>query len=178
MKAILVEQSTERLYNGVAPSPIPGDDDLLVSVKATALNRANLLQRRGKYPPPPGAFTIIGLEMSGVVEQTGKNVTGWKAGDLRLPPRRRLRAASSHSLRYGDRYTGSPQLRTSSVDPRSLFDRLFELVVLGGLKAREYVLIHAAASGVGAAAIQLARVAGAIPNVTAGSAHKLEARAV
>ncbi|MCK9906705.1 alcohol dehydrogenase catalytic domain-containing protein, partial [Frankia sp. Cpl3] len=61
--------------------PVLSRKELLVKVKATALNRADLLQKRGAYPPPPGASPILGLEMAGVVEEVGAGVTGWKQGD-------------------------------------------------------------------------------------------------
>jgi tumor protein p53-inducible protein 3 len=81
MKAVLVEENTTRLYIGEAEDPIPLEDELLITVKATALNRADLMQKKGLYPPPAGASPILGLEMAGVVERTGKNVRGWRPGD-------------------------------------------------------------------------------------------------
>lgn len=78
MKAIQVHPETKKLYIGESDEPKHTDCELLVSVKATALNRADLLQKRGLYPPPPGATDILGLEMAGVVvEGTGT----WKKGD-------------------------------------------------------------------------------------------------
>lgn len=78
MKAILVDEGTKELYLGEWSDPVPSDGELLVRVKATALNRADLLQKRGGYPPPPGASPILGLEMAGVVEEVGRNVSGWQ----------------------------------------------------------------------------------------------------
>ncbi|MDQ3452625.1 MAG: alcohol dehydrogenase catalytic domain-containing protein, partial [Actinomycetota bacterium] len=63
------------------PDPVPGSGELLVRVVATAVNRADVLQRRGMYPPPPGASDVLGLEASGVVETLGSEVTGWSVGD-------------------------------------------------------------------------------------------------
>ena len=74
MKAIQFDQfgGPEQLYIGDWPEPVPADDELLVKVAATALNRADLLQREGKYPPPPGESEIMGLEMAGTVISCGK----------------------------------------------------------------------------------------------------------
>src|SRR5437660_688743 len=81
LKAILVDERNQELYIGEVNDPAPKAGELLVKVKATALNRADLLQRKGLYPVPPGASPIIGLEMAGVVEGVGSGVTGWKEGD-------------------------------------------------------------------------------------------------
>src|SRR5215212_6277084 len=80
MRAILVNPD-HSLTLGDAPSPPLGPNDLRIAVRATAVNRADLLQRVGKYPPPPGASEILGLECSGVVSEVGANVSGWKLGD-------------------------------------------------------------------------------------------------
>jgi len=81
MKAILVEETTQNLFIGETDMPQMGKNDLLIKVKATALNRADLLQKRGLYPPPSGASTILGLEMSGVIDDVGVDVRDWKKGD-------------------------------------------------------------------------------------------------
>jgi tumor protein p53-inducible protein 3 len=83
MQAILLKEygGPEQLYLGEAEKPPPSSHEVLVKVKATALNRADTLQRMGKYPPPPGASPIIGLEMSGIIEAIGAEVTEWKVGD-------------------------------------------------------------------------------------------------
>lgn len=83
MKAILYnsENPNESLYIGKTQKPIPSENEILVKVKATALNRADLLQRAGKYPPPKGASTILGLEIAGEVVEIGKKVTNHKIGD-------------------------------------------------------------------------------------------------
>ena len=86
MKAILLKSfgGPEQLYIGTAPEPKHGKNDLLVQVKAASLNRADLLQRKGHYPPPEGASEILGLEMAGEVISTGDNVEGWNKGDRSL----------------------------------------------------------------------------------------------
>lgn len=176
MKAILVEPSTHRLYIGDAPDPVPGDGDLLISVKTTALNRADLLQRIGKYPPPPGASTIIGLEMAGVVEQVGNNVARWKVGDrvCALLPGGGYAQKAVIPAGMAIAIPDDLSFEEAAAIPEAYLTAYLNLFVLGGLKAGEHVLIHAAASGVGTAAIQLAREAGAIPIATAGTEQKLK----
>jgi tumor protein p53-inducible protein 3 len=174
MKAVLVEDTTKKLYIGEADEPIMSDDDLLVHVNATALNRADLLQRRGLYPPPKGASPIIGLEMAGVVEKTGNNITGWKKGDrvFALLPgggyAERVSIPASMALRIPDHFS----FEEAAAIPEVFLTSYLNLFMLGGLKADQTVLIHAGASGVGTAAIQLIREAGATSLVTAGSEKK------
>src|SRR5688500_12967613 len=79
MRAIIVDNGTLRM--GEAERPALGPDDVRIAVRATAVNRADLLQREGRYPPPPGASTILGLECAGVVAEMGEHVTEWNAGD-------------------------------------------------------------------------------------------------
>lgn len=178
MKAITAPEpgGPERLKLVDLPDPEPGPGDLLVQVHATAVNRADLLQRRGHYPPPPGASDVFGLEMAGVVTALGDGVTGWSVGDeacavlpgggyaelavvpaavaMPLPPGLGLLEAAS-----------VPEVFTTAWD--NLFNR-------GRLAAGETVLLHGGASGVGTAAIQLARWRGCDVLVTAGSPRKLE----
>lgn len=176
MKAVVVEEGTNRLYIGQVEEPVPGEDDLLVAVKATALNRADLLQRRGKYPPPPGASTILGLEMAGVVEKVGRNVTRWKAGDrvcALLPGggyAQKVVIPAGMAISIPDDFS----FEQASAIPEAYLTAYLNLAVLGKVSPGDYVLIHAAASGVGTAAIQLVREMGAIPIATAGSKEKLE----
>jgi NADPH:quinone reductase-like Zn-dependent oxidoreductase len=163
MKAVLVEDTTKKLYIGQADEPLMSDDDLLVQVKATALNRADLLQRRGHYPPPKGASPIIGLEMAGVIEKVGNNITGWKQGDrvFALLPgggyAERVSIPAGMALRIPDHFS----FEEAAAIPEVFLTAYLNLFMLGGLKANQTVLIHAGASGVGTAAIQLIREAGA-----------------
>jgi tumor protein p53-inducible protein 3 len=177
LKAVLVEELTNRLYIGQAEESVPGDDDLHVSVKATALNRADLLQRRGKYPPPEGASTILGLEMSGIVESVGRNVQNWKVGDrvcALLPGggyAQKVLIPAGMAIPIPDNFS----FEEAAAIPEAYLTAFLNLSVLGKLSAGDYVLIHAAASGVGTAAIQLVREMGGISIVTAGSKEKLDA---
>ena len=83
MKAILIKEhgGPEQLYLGDAPEPEIKDHEIRVKVQATAINRADTLQRQGSYPPPPGESSVLGLEMAGDVDQVGAQVKKWKVGD-------------------------------------------------------------------------------------------------
>lgn len=177
MKAILVEKDSTRLYIGDVPDLRPGADELLVDVKATALNRADLLQKRGLYPPPPGASEIIGLETAGVVKEVGSNVAGWKPGDrvcALLPGggyAQQVTIPAGMAIPIPDNLS----FEEAAAIPEVFLTAYLNLFVLGQLQPGQTVLIHAGASGVGTAAIQLVREAGATSIVTAGSAEKLDA---
>src|SRR3990170_2971431 len=146
VKAVLMRGTggVEVLYLGEHPDPVMGDDELLVRIKATALNRADLLQRRGKHPPPKGVPDIMGLEMAGEVIGAGTACKGeWRAGD-----------------------------RVCALLPGGGYAE--RVSVPAGLAPGEAVLIHAGGSGVGTAAVQLVREAGAVSLVTAGSREKID----
>ncbi|MBS4210927.1 NAD(P)H-quinone oxidoreductase [Neobacillus rhizophilus] len=176
MRAVLVNDKNHDLYIGEVKDPIPNEGDLLIKVKATAINRADLLQRKGLYPPPPGESTIIGLEMSGVVEKVGPGVTGWTEGDrvyALLPGggyAEKVVIPADMGMRIPDEMT----FEEAAAIPEAFLTSYLNMVVLGNLKAGDHVLIHAGASGVGTAAIQIAREIGAVSIVTAGSAEKLD----
>ncbi|TCN21095.1 putative PIG3 family NAD(P)H quinone oxidoreductase [Mesobacillus foraminis] len=176
MKALLVKDTTKTLYIGECKDPVIGEEEVLVSVKATALNRADLLQKMGKYPPPPGESSIIGLEMAGVVERTGEKVTRWKPGDRVCA----LLAGGGYAEKVAV-HEGLCLPLPEGMDfeeaagiPEAFLTAYLNLFELGRLKSGDFCLIHAAASGVGTSAIQLALAAGAIPIATAGSNEKLE----
>ena len=175
MKAILVDPGTSGLFIGDAPDPKPGEGELLVAVKATALNRADLLQRIGKYPPPPGASPILGLEMSGVVERVGEGVSGWAPGDrvCALLPGGGYAEKAVIPAGMAIRIPNRMSFEEAAAIPEVFLTAYLNLFVLGGLAAGETVLIHAGASGVGTAAIQLAREAGSSVVATAGAEEKL-----
>ncbi|MCB8982421.1 MAG: NAD(P)H-quinone oxidoreductase [Ardenticatenaceae bacterium] len=176
MKAIVVEGTKgepELVWREVADVAY-GPDEVLVAVRATAVNRADLSQARGNYPPPPGASEILGLEMAGVVTAVGPNVRGWQPGDrvcaLLLGGGYAEQAAvpAGMLMRLPDEWT----FVMGTAVPEVWFTAFINLFWEGGLQEGEAVLIHAGASGVGTAAIQLARAAGARVLVTA-SAEKL-----
>ncbi|MBI9113559.1 NAD(P)H-quinone oxidoreductase [Sanguibacter suaedae] len=155
------------------PTPAPGH--VLVTVAAAGINRADILQRRGHYPPPPGAPSWPGLEVSGVVEALGEGVKGWKVGD-------RV-AALIDGGGYAELVTvPAEQLLPvpDSVDlvdaaglPEAVCTAWSNLVDVARLSAGEHVLVHGGSGGVGTVAIQVARALGAHVLVTAGSEERV-----
>lgn len=178
MQAILVQSpgGPEQLQLGEWEKPTPGPSQILVKVEATALNRADTLQRKGLYPPPPGASPILGLEIAGTVAELGEGSTRWKKGDAvfgLLPGG----GYAEYAVIHEDMALPIPAnlLMTEAAALPEVFLTAFQaLKWLANLKAGETVLIHAGASGVGTAAIQLAREMDARVLVTAsGSKHAL-----
>ncbi len=178
MKAVLIKEygGTDQLTIGEYPTPAPTRDELLVKVKATALNRADILQREGKYPPPEGASPILGLEMAGVVEEVGKDSSGWRRGDrvCALLPGGGYAQYVTIPARMAIPIPGNLSFEEAAAVPEVFLTAYQALVWLGQIKADHHVLIHAGASGVGTAAIQLGRAYHAIPIITAGSAKKID----
>ncbi len=167
MKAILVPApgGPEALVFGEAPEPALRDGEVLVRVRATAVNRADLLQAAGKYPPPPGESEILGLEAAGVVEGTDERVCfllpgGGYAETVAVP--RGMLMPIPANLSFEE----------AAAIPEAWFTAYLNLFREGALAAGEIVLVHAAASGVGTAAIQLAKDAGASVVATVRSAEK------
>ena len=159
------------------PDPVPGPEDALVAVHATALNRADLLQRLGRYPGPKGTRDDLpGLEMAGIVEAVGERVSAWQPGDRvmallggggygsKLAIHERMLMPVPPNLDL-DQAASIPEVFLTAYD--GLFTQC-------ELSMGESVLIHAAGSGVGTAAIQLAAAQGCRVFGTAGSAEKLE----
>lgn len=173
MKAVLVTSPgvAENLVMGEFDTPAPKPNEILVKLAATALNRADILQREGKYPPPQGASPILGLEMSGEVIALGKNVTKWKVGDQvfgLLPGGGYAEFAVIHqdmALPVPDNIS---RVEAAAI-PEVFLTAYQALFWLGKLQKSETVLIHAGGSGVGTAAIQLAKVLEAKIIVTASA---------
>lgn len=173
MKAILFDEpcAADKLYIGEFPKPEVGEEEILVEVKATALNRADILQRLGKYPPPTGASPILGLEIAGVVVAKGSKVFKWKTGDKvfgLIPGGGYAQYAVIHeemAMRIPDKLS----FEEAAAIPEAFLTSYQAIVWLAELKANEFILIHAAASGVGTAAIQLAREIGAKIIITASA---------
>lgn len=178
MKAVVMSGfgGPEVLSIGEVAEPALGPGELRVAVKASALNRADLLQRRGKYPPPKGASEILGLEMAGEVLEVGAGVEGWNAGDrvcALLPGggyAQQVVVPAGMAIRLPDNLT----FEQGTAIPEVFLTAYLNLFWLGGLTAGKTVLVHAGASGVGTAALQLIREAGASALVTAGSQEKLQ----
>lgn len=174
MKAITFTQpgGPEVLQWGEAPDPQPGPDELLVRVRATAVNRADLLQRRGGYAPPPGASPILGLELTGeVIEPNGMFQAGDRVMAVVTGGGYAERAAVPVGMAI--RVPDALSFEQAAAIPEAFLTAYLNLFTLGKLQAGETALIHAGASGVGTAAIQLARAAGATVITTAGSEAKL-----
>ncbi|SFG90072.1 NAD(P)H-quinone oxidoreductase [Pontibacter chinhatensis] len=178
MKAILVKQpgGPEQLILGEYEQPLPNPHELLVKVHATALNRADTLQRQGKYPPPKGASPILGLEVAGEVVEAGINCTKYKKGDKVFGL---LPGGGYAEYAVIDEAMAMPVPDNLSMEEAAAIPEVFltawqALVWLGKLQTGERALIHAGASGVGTAAIQLARALRAEVLVTA-SEQKVQA---
>ncbi|CDS14466.1 hypothetical protein LRAMOSA06635 [Lichtheimia ramosa] len=178
MRAVLVKQpgDANQLYIGEYPTPTPKDSQILVKVKCFCLNRMDIVQRQGFYPPPPGASPILGVEVSGIVESVGKNVTKFKVGDAVFG----LMGGGGYAeyavleeataLHKPDAIT----FEEAAAIPETWFTAYQALFFVAGLEKGQDVLIHAGASGVGIAAIQLAKNAGAKRIfITAGSDDKV-----
>lgn len=159
------------------PAPEPGPADLLVTVHATAVNRADLLQREGRYPPPPGAPDVLGLEVAGEVAAVGRDVSAWTVGDRVCAVVAGGGYAESAVVPAAVALPvpGDLTLEEAAAVPEVFSTAYDNLLVRGRLRAGEAALLHGGASGVGTAAIQLATRIGAHALVTAGSADKLEA---
>ncbi len=179
MKAIVVKPGPRqpRLSWEKVPDPIPGPAEVLLAVHATAVNRADLLQARGQYPPPPGVTEILGLEAAGVVAEVGAEVSGWSPGDrvmALLPGGGYAERAAVHAGLLLPLPEGWSFAQGAAV-PEAWITAYLNLFEEAGLKGGETALIHAGASGVGTAAIQLCAAEGARVFATAGTAEKLAA---
>lgn len=159
------------------PDPVIGPEEVLVAVKASALNRADLLQRRGRYNGPPGTRNDIpGLEMAGVIAEVGSRVVGWKPGDRVMALLGGMGYASRIAVHERMLMPVPPNLtfeQAASI-PEVFLTAYDALFLQCELKMGESVLIHAAGSGVGTAGIQMASAQGCRVFGTAGSQEKLE----
>ena len=159
------------------PTPVPSDHEVLIHVHASALNRADLLQREGHYPAPPGApADIPGLEFAGEVAALGKDVTGWREGDRVFGV---VGGGGNAEYLVADAQTVArvPSVLSwtdAAAIPEAFITAHDALVTQAGVRAGESVLIHAVGSGVGLASVQLARAWRATPYGTARTASKIE----
>ena len=159
------------------PDPRPGVGEVLVDVTATAVNRADLMQRQGHYDPPPGASPYPGLECSGVIARLGEGVAGWAVGD----PVCALLAGGGYAERVAvpaGQLMRVPQglsLRDAAALPETACTVWSMVFDVGRLRPGETLLVHGGTSGIGTLAIQLAHHYGARVITTAGSPTKLDA---
>src|SRR3712207_1130710 len=178
MRAVTISEpgGPEVLEWTEVPDPVLRPGEVLVDVVATAVNRADLLQRAGAYPPPPGASEVLGLECSGVVSEVGEGVTGWSVGDEVCA----LLSGGGYAERVAvpagqllPRPAGV-ELATAAALPEVTCTVWSNVFLLGRLGRGDDFLVHGGSSGIGTMPIQLAARAGARVFVTAGSAEKLE----
>jgi NADPH2:quinone reductase len=151
--------------------PAPGDDEVVISVHHAGINRADLLQRLGLYPPPADASPIPGLEVSGVVAAIGKNITAYATGD-RVCALTHGGGYASVAVARGDHCLPLPDAMTTEQGaalPEALLTVWYNVFERGRLTAGETVLIHGGSSGIGSIGIQMARAMGATVLSTAGS---------
>ena len=174
MKAIVI---TDNKLNWVDnEDPDCKDNEVIIKVKATAVNRADLAQRVGLYPAPPGASEILGLECSGIIQEIGRNVVDRKVGDEVVA----LLAGGGYA-----EYVSCPEVQTlplpknlnlsdGAAIPEVFATCWLNLFMEGNLKKGEKVLFHAGASGIGTAGIQLCNIFQCESYITAGSEEKVE----
>jgi putative PIG3 family NAD(P)H quinone oxidoreductase len=179
MRAVVIPRAggPEVLEVREVPAPEPGTGEVRVRVRATAINRADLLQRQGRYPAPPGApRDIPGLEFAGVVEALGTGASLWRPGERVFG----LAGGGAHA-EYIVAHERALAAIPSTLDwtaaaavPEAFITAHDALVSQAALRTGERVLIHAAGSGVGLAAVQFVRAAGALPFGTSRTAWKVE----
>jgi putative PIG3 family NAD(P)H quinone oxidoreductase len=179
MRAVIADGTggPEVLSVGELPDPTPGPGEVVLDVVAAGLNRADLLQRQGFYPPPPGASPVIGMECSGTVAALGEGVTGWSVGD----PACALLAGGGYAEKVAVP-AGQLMPVPDGVDlvhaaalPEVAATVWSNVFMVAGLKPHETFLVHGGAGGIGTFAIQLAHQLGATVLTTAGTAEKLAA---
>lgn len=159
------------------PDPAPGTDELLVRVHAAGVNRADVMQRQGAYPPPPGASEVLGLEVAGEVVAAGAESAGWRPGDRVCA----LVAGGGYAeLAAVPALAALPvpdglSLVEAAALPEAFMTAWDNVMVRGRLAPRETLLVHGGSSGVGTAAIQLAKRHGCHVIVTASTPAKLKA---
>lgn len=177
MKAIQITEpgGPEVLVWADAPDPVPAAGEVLIAVAASAVNRADLLQRAGRYPPPPGASPILGLECSGRIAALGAGVTGWNVGDEVCA----LLAGGGYAELVAVpavQVLPAPQkidLIAAAGLPETVCTVWSNVFMAAGLQPRETLLVHGGAGGIGTTAIQLGKALGARVVATAGSPEKV-----
>ncbi len=176
MRAVIADGAggPEVLSVAELPDPEAGPGEVVLDVAAAALNRADLLQRQGFYPPPPGASDIIGMECSGRVAAVGEGVTGWSVGDEACA----LLAAGGYAEKVAVPVgqlmpvPAGVDLVTAAALPEVACTVWSNVFMIAGLEPDETLLVHGGAGGIGSFAIQLAHQLGATVVTTAGTAEK------
>jgi NADPH2:quinone reductase len=175
MRAIVAESADELVWQQV-PDVTPDRGEVLVKVSAAGVNRADLLQAAGLYPPPPGASELLGMEVSGVIEAVGDDVADWSPGQEVCALLAGGGYAEYVAVPAGQLLPipGGVDLQDAAGLPEVACTVWSNLVMTAHLREGQLLLIHGGASGVGTHAIQVAWALGARVAVTAGSAAKLE----
>ncbi|HKG67452.1 MAG TPA: NAD(P)H-quinone oxidoreductase, partial [Segetibacter sp.] len=180
MKAIIILHSgtPDVLQIAQRPVPQPSVQQVLIKVKAAGVNRPDVAQRKGQYPPPPGASVDIpGLEVAGVIEQCGESVNRWKPGDAVCA----LLTGGGYSefaIAYADHCLPVPSnwsFAEAASLPETVFTVWHNVFQRGHLQRGENFLVHGGTSGIGITAIQLAKAFDSKVFATAGSKEKCEA---
>ena len=179
MRAVIATEpgGPEVLSVSELPDPTPAPGEVVLEVAAAGLNRADLLQRQGHYPPPPGASEVIGMECSGTVAAVGEGVTGWSVGDEACA----LLAGGGYAERVAvpaGQLMPVPDgvdLVTAAALPEVAATVWSNVFMVAGLKPQETLLVHGGAGGIGSFAIQIAHRLGARVATTGGTAEKLAA---
>jgi NADPH2:quinone reductase len=175
--AIRAPGGPEVLVPEQRPVPTAGDGEILVKVTGAGVNRPDVMQRKGLYPPPIGATDIPGLEIAGEVVAIGPSVRRWKLGD-QVAALVVGGGYAEYCLAYADHALAVPvgvSLIEAAAIPETYFTVWHNVFERGGLKSGETLLVHGGSSGIGTAAIQLAKAIGARVITTAGSAEKCAA---
>jgi putative PIG3 family NAD(P)H quinone oxidoreductase len=178
MRAVVITEpgGPEVLQWEEVPDPEPGPGEVLIDVAAAGVNRADLLQRQGHYPPPPGAPPYPGMEVSGRIAAAGADVTGWRPGDEVCALMAGGGYAEKVAVPAGQVLPVPSGLNVvdAAALPETTCTVYSNLVLVGGLRRGETLLVHGGASGIGTTAIQLGTALGARVICTAGSAEKLD----
>jgi putative PIG3 family NAD(P)H quinone oxidoreductase len=161
MKAVLLKGfgGLEVLTVGEAEKPVPNDEQVLIKVAATSINRPDLVQREGKYPPPPGDSEILGLEVAGVIEEVGKNVTGWKKGD-RVISLVGGGGYAEYAVAYANHLMPIPENMTfeeAACICESYITAFLNIFMIGEFKDGQTAILHGGGGGVNTAGIQLCK---------------------
>ncbi len=161
MKAVLLEGfgGVEVLKVGEVERPKPGENQVLIKVMATSINRPDLVQREGKYPPPPGDSEILGLEVSGVVEELGAGVTGWRKGD-RVVSLVGGGGYAEYAVAYADHLMRIPEsmsFEEAACICESYITAFLNIFMIGELRDGQTAILHGGGGGVNTAGIQLCR---------------------
>jgi len=180
MRVIEVEGGSgpaENLKIAERPDPVAGPGQVLIRVRAAGVNRPDLLQRTGAYPPPPGASDVLGLEIAGEIEAVGDGVTRWTVGDrvCALLGGGGYAESAVVDARHVLPIPEGLDFVQAAVLPETVFTVFANVFEAGALKAGETLLIHGATSGIGVTAIQMAKAAGARVIATSRGADKAAA---